>query len=235
MEQGKTVFAQLMDFLPSDEFRKCVERYDGHFKVKSFSCWDQFLAMAFAQLTFRESLRDIQACLVAARPKLYHMGFRSPVHRNTLANANQARSWRIYADFAQVLIGIARPLYAGEDFGVDLSNTVYALEGSGSTVYAGGDYTTIGGATRNRIAALDASTGKLAVMADDIPGPNGLAFSPDEKKLYVVASRAEPHRAILSYDVTADGTRFLVREPLAERDASPITLLTDRTALAGTR
>ena len=91
MEQGKTDSAQLMDFLPSYEFRKCVDRYDGHFKVKTFSCWDQFLAMAFARLTFRESLRDIQACLLSARPKLYHMGFRSPVHRNTLANANQVR------------------------------------------------------------------------------------------------------------------------------------------------
>ena len=128
MEQGKTVFAQLMDFLPSYEFRKCVERYDGHFKVKSFSCWNQFLAMAFAQLTYRESLRDIEACLLAARPKMYHMGFRSQVYRNTLANANQVRDWRIYADFAQVLIGKARPLYAGEDFGVDLANTVYALD-----------------------------------------------------------------------------------------------------------
>lgn len=128
MENGKTVFAQLMDFLPSYEFRKCVERYDGHFKVKSFSCWDQFMAMAFAQLTFRESLRDIQACLRANQSKLYHMGFRSPVCRNTLANANQVRDWRIYADFAQVLIGIARPLYMGEDLGVDLDNTVYALD-----------------------------------------------------------------------------------------------------------
>lgn len=128
MEHGKTVFAQLMDFLPSYEFRKCVERYDGHFKVKSFSCWDQFLAMAFAQLTFRESLRDIEACLLAARPKLYHLGFRSPVYRNTLANANQVRDWRIYADFAQVLIGIARPLYVGEDLGADLANTAYALD-----------------------------------------------------------------------------------------------------------
>jgi hypothetical protein len=128
MENGKTVFAQLMDFLPSYEFRKCVERYDGHFKVKSFSCWDQFMAMAFAQLTFRESLRDIQACLRANQSKLYHMGFRSPVCRNTLANANQVRDWRIYADFAQVLIGIARPLYMEEDLGVDLDNTVYALD-----------------------------------------------------------------------------------------------------------
>jgi len=128
MDQGKTVFAQLMDFLPSYEFRKCVDRYDGHFKVKSFSCWDQFLAMAFAQLTFRESLRGIQACLSSARPKLYHMGFRSPVCRNTLANANQVRDWRIYADFAQVLIRIARPLYAGEGLGVDLAHTVYALD-----------------------------------------------------------------------------------------------------------
>jgi len=128
MNEGTTVFAQLMDFLPSYEFRKCVERYDGHFKVQTFSCWEQFLAMAFAQLTYRESLRDIQACLLAARPKLYHMGFRNPVFRNTLANANQVRDWRIYADFAQVLIGMARPLYAGEDFGVDLANTVYALD-----------------------------------------------------------------------------------------------------------
>lgn len=128
MNEGKTVFAQLMDFLPSYEFRKCVERYDGHFKVKTFTCWEQFLAMAFAQLTYRESLRDIQACLQAASPKLYHMGFRNPVFRNTLANANQVRDWRIYADFAQVLIGMARPLYAGEDFGVDLANTVYALD-----------------------------------------------------------------------------------------------------------
>jgi len=128
MEQRKTVFAQLMDFLPAYEFRKCVERYNGNFKVKSFSCWDQFLAMAFAQLTFRESLRDIQACLLAAQPKLYHMGFRSRVCRNTLANANQVRDWRIYADFAQILIGMARPLYAGEDLGLDLANTVYALD-----------------------------------------------------------------------------------------------------------
>lgn len=128
MNEGRTVFAQLMDFLPSYEFRKCVERYDGHFKVQTFTCWEQFMAMAFAQLTYRESLRDIQACLLATRPKLYHMGFRNPVFRNTLANANQVRDWRIYADFAQVLIGIARPLYAGEDFGVDLANTVYALD-----------------------------------------------------------------------------------------------------------
>jgi hypothetical protein len=91
-----------MDFLPSYEFRKCVERYDGHYKVQTFSCWEQFLAMAFAQLTYRESLRDIQACLLATRPKLYHMGLRSPVFRNTLANANRVRDWRIYADFAQV-------------------------------------------------------------------------------------------------------------------------------------
>ena len=128
MNEGKTVFAQLMDFLPSYEFRKCIARYDGHFKVQTFTCWEQFLAMAFAQLTYRESLRDIQSCLHAARPKLYHMGFRNPVFRNTLANANQVRDWRIFADFAQVLIGMARPLYAEEAFGVDLTNTVYALD-----------------------------------------------------------------------------------------------------------
>jgi hypothetical protein len=104
MNSGKTIFAQLMDFIPTYEFRKCVERYDGNFKVKSFSCWDQFLTMAFAQLTYRESLRDIEACLRMAPAKLYHMGFRSKISRNTLSNANQVRDWRIYADFAQLLI-----------------------------------------------------------------------------------------------------------------------------------
>ena len=128
MNTGKTIFAQLMDFLPVDDFRKCVNRYGGHHKVKSFTCWDQFLALAFAQLTFRESLRDIQTCLRAAQPKLYHMGFRGQVSRNTLANANQVRDWRIYADFAQVLIGIARPLCAQDPIGVDLDQSLYALD-----------------------------------------------------------------------------------------------------------
>jgi hypothetical protein len=128
MNSGRTIFAQLMDFLPSYEFRKCVERYQGNYKVKSFSCWDQFRCMAFAQLTFRESLRDIEACMRAAHLKLYHMGVRSKVSRNTLANANLIRDWRIYADFAHVLIGIARRLYADEDFGLELDQTVYALD-----------------------------------------------------------------------------------------------------------
>ena len=128
MNSGRTIFAQLMDFLPANEFRKCVERYDGHYKVKSFSCWDQFLCMAFAQLTYRESLRDIQACLRAAQSKLYHMGLRGNVSRNTLANANQVRNWRIYADFAQILIHTAKSLYADEEFGVQLKQTVYALD-----------------------------------------------------------------------------------------------------------
>jgi IS4 transposase len=117
-----------MDFLPSYEFHKCVRRYQGHYKIKRFSCWDQFLTMAFAQLTYRESLRDIQACLRAAGSKLYHLGIRSQVSRNTLANANQVRDWRIYADFAQVLIGQARRLYANEEFGVELEQTAYALD-----------------------------------------------------------------------------------------------------------
>ena len=128
MNSGKTIFAQLMDFLPAYEFRKCVERYQGHYKVQSFSCWDQFLSLAFAQLTYRESLRDIETCLRAAGSKLYHLGFRSPVARNTLANANAVRDWRIYADFAQVLIAEARRLYAAEDFGLELKQTVYALD-----------------------------------------------------------------------------------------------------------
>ena len=128
MNSGKSIFAQLMEFLPIYEFRKCVKRYNGNYKIKSFTCWEQFLCMSFAQLTYRESLRDIEACLRAAHKKLYHMGIRSKVSRNTLANANQVRDWRIYADFAQALIGIARKLYINEDFGVELQQTAYALD-----------------------------------------------------------------------------------------------------------
>jgi hypothetical protein len=128
MNQGKLVFAQLMQHLPLTTFRRCVARYRGEHKVQSFSCLDQFLCMAFAQLTFRESLRDIEACLRAQHSKLYHLGIRSTVARNTLANANAVRDWRIYADFAQSLIGIARTLYRDERFGVDLQDTVYALD-----------------------------------------------------------------------------------------------------------
>jgi len=128
MNTGKLVFAQVMSHLPLTTFRRCVARYDGEHKVKHFTCLDQFLCMAFAQLTYRESLRDIEACLRSQSAKLYHMGFRSTVSRNTLANANAVRDWRIYADFAQSLIGIARPLYVDEPFGIDLSETVYALD-----------------------------------------------------------------------------------------------------------
>jgi hypothetical protein len=128
MHQGKLVFAQLTEHLPLTTFRRCVARYRGEHKVKSFSCLDQFLCMAFAQLTYRESLRDIEACLRAQHTKLYHLGIRASVARNTLANANAVRDWRIYADFAQSLIGIARRLYAAEPFGVELNDTVYALD-----------------------------------------------------------------------------------------------------------
>jgi hypothetical protein len=128
MYEGKLVFAQVMEHLPLHSFRRIVTRYSGERKVKSFSCLDQFLCMAFAQLTFRESLRDIEACLRAQRSKLYHLGMRSIVARNTLANANAVRPWQIYADFAQSLIAIARPLYVDEPFGVDLKESVYALD-----------------------------------------------------------------------------------------------------------
>jgi hypothetical protein len=128
MTAGRTVFAQLMDFLPAHEFRKCVARYRGEHKVRRFSCHDQLLSLAFAQLTYRESLRDIEACLGAVGPKLYHMGFRSKIMRSTLADANENRDWRIYADFAMVLIGQARELYAKDPFGVNLKNTAYALD-----------------------------------------------------------------------------------------------------------
>jgi hypothetical protein len=120
MHTGKLVFAQLMEHLPLTTFRRCVARYSGHHKVKRFTCLDQYLSMAFAQLTFRESLRDIEACLRAQSSKLYHLGIRSDVARNILANANATRDWRIYCDFAQSLIAIARRLYANESFGVDL-------------------------------------------------------------------------------------------------------------------
>jgi transposase len=128
MHTGKLLFAQLMEHLPPMVFERCVARYGGNFKVKSFTCKDQFLCMAFAQLTFRESLRDIEACLRSQTEKLYHLGIRGQVSRNTLANANATRDWRIYADFAQRLIGVARKLYVNEAFGVDLSNTAYALD-----------------------------------------------------------------------------------------------------------
>jgi hypothetical protein len=128
MNQGRLVFAQLTQHLPLTTFRRCVARYDGEHKVKSFSCLDQYLCMAFAQLTFRESLRDIEACLRAQIAKLYHMGIRGRISRSTLADANEVRDWRIYAEFAQRLIAIARGLYVDEPFGVDLKETVYALD-----------------------------------------------------------------------------------------------------------
>lgn len=128
MNLGQTVFSQLMEHLPHKEFQKCAARYSGDYNLKSFSCWNQFLAMAFAQLTYRESLRDIEACLRSLQSKLYHMGFRSKVSRSTLADANELRDWRIYADFAQVLIRIARPLYADDPLGVELDQNLYALD-----------------------------------------------------------------------------------------------------------
>ena len=130
MNDGQLVFSQMMAFMPLRSFRRCVERYRGHHKVKSFSCLDQFYCMAFAQLTYRSSLRDIAVCLRARQSKLYHMGIRSKVSRSTLAKANENRDWRIYADFAQILIQNARELYRDEKFGVELSETVYALDSS---------------------------------------------------------------------------------------------------------
>ncbi len=128
MYTGKTLFAQLMDFLPWTTFTKIVSRYGGDRRVRSLSCAEQYRAMAFAQLTYRESLRDIETCLSVQASKLYHMGFREPVRRSTLADANESRDWRIYEDLAQRLIVQARKLYANEDLGLDLTNTVYALD-----------------------------------------------------------------------------------------------------------
>jgi hypothetical protein len=128
MNTGKTLFAQLMDFLPWKTFHRIVTRYDGNYRVRTLCCSEHFRVLAFAQLTYRESLRDIEACLSAQSAKLYHMGIHSPVKRATLADANERRDWRIYAEFAQRLVTQARELYAGEDLGLDLSNTVYALD-----------------------------------------------------------------------------------------------------------
>ena len=128
MYAGKTLFAQIMDFLPWTTFHRVVRRYGGNHRIRTLSCAEQFRVMAFAHLTYRESLRDIEVCLSAQAAKLYHMGFREPIKRSTLADANEARDWRIYADFAQVLLRQARALYAQDRFSVDLSNTVYALD-----------------------------------------------------------------------------------------------------------
>jgi transposase len=128
MNTGKTIFSQVMEFLPMYEFHKCVERYHGERKILSFSCLDQYLSMAFAQLTFRESLRDIESCLRSMSGRLYHMGFRGKISRSTLADANESRDWRIYADFSMILISRARELYINDPLGIDLDNTVYALD-----------------------------------------------------------------------------------------------------------
>jgi len=128
VNKGQTIFSQIIDFLPKKKFRQCVNRYGGNCRVRSFTCFDQFLCMAFAQLTYRESLRDIECCLRALRGKLYHMGIRGKVSRSTLAYANENRDWRIYCDFAQILIHEARQLYSNDDFGLQLQETVYALD-----------------------------------------------------------------------------------------------------------
>jgi hypothetical protein len=128
MNLGRTVFAQVMAHVPAHEFKKCVSRYGGDSRHRGFSCWDQFLCLSFAQLTYRESLRDIEACLRSVQGKLYHMGFRGRVSKSTLSDANEVHDWRIYADLAQVLIAIARPMYAQESLGFDLVGTVYALD-----------------------------------------------------------------------------------------------------------
>ena len=130
MYQGQTVFSQVLSFLSHKKFHQCVNRYGGDYRARSFKCYDQFLCMAFAQLTYRESLRDIECCLRAVRQKLYHVGIRGKVSRSTLRDANEKRDWRIYSDFAQVLIHEARGLYVDDDFGLELDETVYALDSS---------------------------------------------------------------------------------------------------------
>src|SRR3974390_182532 len=127
MDQGRTVFSQLISFLPDREFRRCVARYQGDWRLREFSCWNQYLAMAFAQLTYRENLRDIEACLRSLQGKLYHLGFRGNVARSTLADANESRDWRIFADFAHRLIATARGLYVQQPIGIALDRALHAL------------------------------------------------------------------------------------------------------------
>lgn len=128
LNSGKTVFSQIIDYLPQNKFHKCVTRYKGDYRVRNFTCWEQFLSLAFAQLTYRESLRDIETCLRAMQNKLYHSGIKSKIARSTLAEANEKRDWRIYADFAQILISTARTLYSNDEFSKELDSTVYALD-----------------------------------------------------------------------------------------------------------
>jgi len=128
MNTDRIIFSQIMDFVPKHQFNQCVRRYRGNYRLRTFSCFDQFLCMAFAQLTFKESLRDIETCLRAMEPKLYHAGFRGRIAKSTLADANEKRSWQIYADFAQILIAKARTLYSNDSFGIDLKNAAYALD-----------------------------------------------------------------------------------------------------------
>src|SRR5262249_17189011 len=128
MNFGRTVFSQLLEHMPHKEFQKCAPRYGGDFHWRGVSCWDQYLAMAFAQLTYRESLRDIETCLRSVGGKLYHMGFRIKLARSTLADANETHDWRIFADFARVLIGMARSLYAHDSIAMDLDQSLYALD-----------------------------------------------------------------------------------------------------------
>jgi Transposase DDE domain/Domain of unknown function (DUF4372) len=130
MYEGRTVFSQTLDFLPRKSFRRCVQRYGGNYRIRTFTCYEQYLCMAFAQLTYRDSLRDTVLCLRALQNKLHHVGIQSKVSRSTLADANENRDWRIYSDFAQILIGQARKLYVDEDFGLELDETVYALDSS---------------------------------------------------------------------------------------------------------
>ena len=130
MNAGKYVLAQLLDWIHPQQFHRCVARYGGNHKVSEFPCWSQFVCLAFAQLTWRESLRDIEACLNSRRTQLYHLGLRGPVHRTTLADANEQRDWRIYADLAQELLRQARALYAHDPLRVELDQAVYALDAS---------------------------------------------------------------------------------------------------------
>jgi hypothetical protein len=128
VNQGQTIFAQIMTYLPRHSFRSCVKKYQGDYKVRAFTCWEQFLVMAFAQLTYRESLRDIEVCLRAMQNKLYHIGIRSNISRSTLAEANEKRDCRIYSDFAYILINMAKELYRDEKFFNELDETIYALD-----------------------------------------------------------------------------------------------------------
>ena len=221
MNSGRTVFSQLMDYFPRYEFRQCVARYNGNYRAKSFSCLDQFICMAFAQLTFRESLRDIECCLRAMKEKLYHMGMRARISRSTLADANEKRDWRIYGDFAQVLIQTARQLYADEDLGVDLDTDDSGSADIDLDMDAALDLDTDDGVSLDMDADIDLAADDVSLnLADEAVTSLGdddddFDISELSEDVDEVSTKLDLAKAYLDMG-DADGTRSILGEVMTE-------------------